>query len=222
MNAMSISSIVTPVAPVAPVKGKGKVKAQANGTTALTATQACEIAFEYGKNVAGQDGTLTLAFKTFAKNDKVIGDMVQCLQEGYFVRKLDYSRDEAKRVIGLAKFNSDNPEKNTDKNRTAMQESIMVSVRMLVSRAKKAAGIGKPAATAEEVAKRAKRESDKKEHDARLIKADEIVNPKDDVDVFDALNRLVLTMKSLPKKYAAKLVDDRGSEWRDWLANAPR
>jgi hypothetical protein len=33
---------------------------------------------------------------------------------------------------------------------------------------------------------------------------------------------MVLSMKAIQKKYAAKLVGDRGSEWRDWLANAPR
>ena len=217
---MTTQSTVTSSTAKAPVLRNGKAKA--NGSTALTATQAVEIAFEYGQNVAGQEGTLTTAFKAFANNEKVIGDMVQALTEGYMVRKLGYERDEAKRVIGLAKYNDKNPDKNTDKNRDAKQEAVMVSVRMLVSRAKRMAGITKPAASAEDEAKRAKREADKAEHEQRLIKADAIVNPADDVDVFDALNRLVLTMKSLQKKYAGKLVDDRGSEWRDWLANAPR
>ena len=218
---MTITSTVTATStPV--LRGKGNAKAKANGSTALTPSQACDIAFEYGQNVAGQEGTLTVAFSQFKTNEKVIGDMVQALTEGYMVRKLGYDRDEAKRVIGLAKFNDRNPEKNTDKNRTEKQEAVMVSVRMLVSRAKRMAGITKAPDTAEQEAKRAQKEADAKAHEQRLIKADAIVNPADDVDVFDALNRLVLTMKSLQKKYAAKLVDDRGSEWRDWLANAPR
>ena len=96
----------------------------------------------------------------------------------------------------------------------------MTAVRVLVSRAKRMAGIteAKPDTAVKAEQAKAEREA----HESRLIKADEIVNPADDVDAFDALNRLVLTMKSLQKKYAAKLVGDRGSEWRDWLANAPR
>ena len=98
---MSITSTVTSTAK-APVLRNAKAKA--NGTTAMTPAQACDIAFTYGETMAGQEGALTNAFKAFAKNDKVIGDMVQALTEGYFVRKLGYTRDEAKRVIGLAKF----------------------------------------------------------------------------------------------------------------------
>jgi hypothetical protein len=187
----------------------------------MTIAQACEIAFEAGKNYAGQDGMLTEAFVTFKANDKAIDDMVQALTEGYFVRKMGYDRAEARRVIGLKTYNHMNPKNNSDDNRTFEQQRIMGAVRTLVSRAKRMAGITKPADQDSEVA-RAASEAAKKAHESRLIKADEIVNPKDDVDVFDALNRLVLTMKSLQKKYSAKLVDDRGSEWRDWLANAPR
>jgi hypothetical protein len=187
----------------------------------MTPAQACDIAFEAGQNYAGQDGSLTVAFATFKANETVINDMVYCIEQGYFVRKMGYDRDEAKVVINKKKHNHMNPSKNTDENRTAEQEKVMTAVRVLVSRAKRMAGITKPENQDAEV-NRAAAEATKKAHESRLIKADEIVNPKDDTDIFDALNRLVLTMKSLQKKYAAKLVDDRGSEWRDWLANAPR
>lgn len=202
-----------------------KAKAALNGSTApkaMTALEACEIAYQYGENVAGQDGALTVAFKTFAKNDKVIGDMVQALTEGYYVRKMDYTREEAKRIIGLAKYNDRNPDKNTDNNRTAQQEAVMVAVRMLVSRAKRFAGITKAPATAEQEVARAAKEATAKAVESRLIEADKIVHPADDVDVFDALNRMVLSMKAIQKKHTAKLAGDRGSEWRDWLASAPR
>jgi hypothetical protein len=193
----------------------------ADGVYSITSTQACDIAYNAGQDYAGQDGSLTKAFAFFAKNETVVNDMVYCIEQGYFVRKMGYDRDEAKRVIGLKKYNHMNPQKNTAENRTKEQETVMGAVRVLVSRAKRMAGITKPADQNAEV-NRAAADATKKAHESRLIKADEIVNPKDDVDVFDALNRLVLTMKSLQKKYSAKLVDDRGSEWRDWLANAPR
>ena len=221
---MSIQSVITSDVATAPVLRNGKAlpKAKANGSTAMTPAQAIAIAFEYGQTMAGQDGALTNAFTTFKANDKVVGDMVQALTEGYLVRKLGYERSEATRVIGLKKYNDRNPDKNTDENRTFEQERVMVAVRVLVSRAKRMAGITKSADTAEQEATRAAKEADKAAHEQRLIKADEIINPADDVDVFDALNRLVLTMKSLQKKHTAKLTGDRGSEWRDWLANAPR
>ena len=217
-NVQSVISATTPVAP----KTNGKAKLKALSTTAMTPAQAITIAFEYGQTMAGQDGSLTNAFVTFKANDKVIDDMVQALTEGYFVRKLGYDRTEATRVIALKKYNDRNQDKNTDENRTFEQERVMVAVRVLVSRAKRMAGITKPVATAEQEASRAAKEAAKEAHESRLIKADEIVNPSDDVDVFDALNRLVLTLKSLQKKHTAKLTGDRGSEWREWLANAPR
>jgi hypothetical protein len=215
------SVITTPATPVT-AKANGKVKTKAIGSSAMTPAQACDIAFEYGQTMAGQDGMLTNAFVTFKANETVINDMVYCIEQGYFVRKLGYDREEAKRVIGLKKYNEKNPQNNTAENRTKEQERVMVAVRVLTSRAKRMAGITKPAETAEQEAARAAKEAGKAAHESRLIKADEIINPKDDVDAFDALNRLVLTMKSLQKKYAAKLVGDRGSEWRDWLASAPR
>ena len=212
------SVITTPVAS----KANGKTKAKANGSTSLTPAQAIEVAFEYGQTMAGQDGALTVAFTTFKANDKVIGDMVQALTEGYMVRKLSYDRVEAKRVIALKKYNQLNPAKNSDDNRTAEQERVMTAVRVLVSRAKRLAGITEAKAGGDAAIKAEQTKAEREQHQQRLIKADEIVNPADDVDAFDALNRLVLSMKSIQKKYAAKLVGDRGSEWRDWLANAPR
>jgi len=203
----TIQSVVTPtVAPKA--NGKASPKAKLNGSTSMTPAQAIAIAFEYGQTMAGQDGALTNAFTTFKANDKVIDDMVQALTEGYLVRKLGYDRAEATRVIALKKYNDRNPEKNTDENRTFEQERVMVAVRVLVSRAKRMAGITKAPETGEAEAKRAAKEAEAKEHESRLIKADEIVNPADTVDPFDALNRLVLTMKSIQKKHAAKLVGD--------------
>jgi hypothetical protein len=188
----------------------------------MTIAQACDIAFEYGQNAAGQDGSLTKAFVTFKDNEKAIDDMVQALTEGYFVRKLNYDRAEARRVIGLNKYNHMNPKNNSDKNRTFEQEKIMGAIRTLVSRAKKMAGITKSSDTAEAEVARAAKEATAKAHESRLIKADEIVNPADNVDPFDALNRIVSTLAALQKKYAAKLTGDRGSAWRDWLAAAPR
>jgi hypothetical protein len=222
---MTTQSVITPSTETKAPKGTKAIKAALNGSTApkaMTAAEAVEIAYQYGQTMAGQDGLLTVAFKTFAKDDKVIGDMVQALTEGYFVRKLGYTREEAKAVIAKAKHNDKNPDKNTDNNRTAQQEGVMVCVRMLVSRAKRMAGITKPAATAEAETRRATKEAEAKAHTDRLIKADEIVNPKDTVDAFDALARLALTMKAVANKHADKLVGDRGMAWRDWLANAPK
>jgi hypothetical protein len=225
----NVQSVITATNGATPILAKGKAKAKASTSlgvkpakVTMTPAQACDIAFEYGQTMAGQDGALTNAFLTFKDNEPVIQNMVQALTEGYMVRKLGYDRDEATRVIGLKKYNQLNPAKNTDENRSFDQERVMTAVRVLVSRAKRMAGVTKPADTAEQEATRAAKEAEKANHESRLIKADEIVNPADDVDAFDALNRLVLTMKSLQKKYAAKLVGDRGSEWRDWLANAPR
>lgn len=204
-------------------KSNGKTKAKLNGSTAvkapaMTEAQACDAAFEYGKSMAGQDGDITLAFKTFKDKPESVDNIAAALREGYFVRKHSCDRDEAKRIIGLAKYNDRNPEKNTDGNRTQAQQNTMVAVNMLISRAKRFAGITKAVDTVKQEEAKAERDA----HQARLIKADEVINPADDVDVFDAMNRLVLSMKAIQKKHAIKLVGDRGSEWRDWLANAPR
>ena len=222
------TSIVTETVTKAPViryKANGKAALKASTSlnvkpASLTPGQACDIAYTYGETMAGQDGALTNAFVTFQANAKVIGDMVQALTEGYMVRKLGYDRVEARRVIGLKKYNQLNPTKNTDDNRTHAQEQVMTAVRVLVHRAKRMAGITEPKADATVKAEQAKAE--REAHQERLIKADAIINPTDETDPFDALNRLVLSMKALQKKYSAKLVGERGSEWRDWLANAPR
>jgi hypothetical protein len=217
----NVQSIVTP-ATITPAPSKAKAtKAKLNGSTTLTPAQAIETAYQYGHTMAGQDGALTNAFKTFAKDDQVIEDMVQALSEGYMVRKLGYDREEATRVISLKKYNQLNPSKNTDENRTAEQERIMTAIRVLVHRAKKMAGIGKPVDVAEREATRAAKEAEKEAHESRLVAADEIVNPPEDVNPFDALARLVLTMKSLANKHSAKLTGDSGMAWRDWLASAP-
>lgn len=225
----NVQSIVTPATngttpPV--IKTSKARKAALNSSTHLdpvatkiTPEAAIEAAFEYGRNIAGQDGNLTIAFKAFAENDKVIADMVQALSEGYMTRKLGYDREEATRVIGLKKYNDRNPDKNTDENRTFEQERVMVAIRVLVHRAKKMAGIGKPVDVAEQEATRAAKEAEKKEYESRLLAADEIVNPKG--NVFDALARLVLTMKAVANKQSAELTGDAGSAWRDWLASAP-
>lgn len=221
----NVQSVVTPTAITpTPSKANGKArKAALKSSTAaiMTPAQAIEIAFEYGQTMAGQDGTLTNAFKTFAKDDKVIDDMVQALSEGYMVRKLGYDRDEATRVIGLKKYNQLNPSKNTEENRTAEQERIMTAIRVLVHRAKKMAGILAPKSEdqAKAEATRAAKEAEKEAHESRLIAADEIVNPKG--NVFDALARLVLTMRAVANKQSAELTGDSGMAWRDWLASAP-
>jgi hypothetical protein len=222
----NVQSVVTPTTP-APKTSKAR-KAALNGSTHLdpvatkiTPEAAIEAAFEYGRNIAGQDGNLTIAFKAFAENDKVIEDMVQALSEGYMTRKLGYDREEATRVIALKKYNDRNPDKNTDENRTFEQERVMVAIRVLVHRAKKMAGIGKPVDVAAREATRAAKEAEKEAHESRLIAADEIVNPPEDVNPFDALARMALTMKSFANKHSARIVGDQGMVWRDWLAAAP-
>jgi hypothetical protein len=218
----NVQSIVTPVpTPVLNGKGKGKAngKAKLNGSTAMTAAQACQAAFEYGQSMAGLDGTLVKAIQAFKADDAVLSDMLDSLNVGYFIRKLNVEKAEATRIVGLLKYNEN---KQDDEHRTFEQERIMVAVRVLWSRAKKMAGVAKAEAQVKAEATRAAKEAEKTAHESRLIKADEIVNPKDDVDVFESLTRLVSTMKSIQAKHAAKLVGDRGSAWRDWLAAAPK
>jgi hypothetical protein len=218
----NVQSIVTPVpTPVLNGKGKGKAngKAKLNGSTAMTAAQACQAAFEYGQSMAGLDGTLVKAIQAFKADDAVLSDMLDSLNVGYFIRKLNVEKAEATRIVGLLKYNEN---KQDDEHRTFEQERIMVAVRVLWSRAKKMAGVAKAEAQVKAEATRAQKEAEKEAHESRLIKADEIVNPKDDVDVFESLTRLVSTMKSIQAKHAAKLVGDRGSAWRDWLAAAPK
>lgn len=215
----NVQSVIT--VPATP-KANGAAKAKANGSTALTPAQAVTIAFEYGQTMAGQDGALTNAFKTFADSEKVIADMVQALTEGYFVRKLKYSRDEAKRVIALAKYNQLHPTKNTTANRTKEQETVMSTVRVLVSRAKAMAGLTTPAA--KPAAKPADKPADKAAKPAAnggtAHPDGNAIDNADDVNV--VMMRFAQTIQAYYKKHAADFNDDAGMAWRDWIAAAPR
>lgn len=188
---------------------------------AMTAAQACDAAFKYGASMAGLDGSLTKALKAFKADKAVMADMLTALNVGYVVKKLAVSKTEATRIVGLLKYNE---KKQDDEHRTFEQQRVMDSVRVLWHRAQKLAGIVQPKSEnqAKAEATRAQKEAEAKAHESRLIKADAIVNPPDDVDVFESLTRLVSTMKSLQKKHTAKLTGDRGSAWRDWLASAPK
>lgn len=203
-----------------PVLKTSKAKAKATVATVMTPLQACDAAYEYGSSLAGLDGTLTVAIKYFKDNESVMADMLVSLNVGYLVRKLGVDKAKATEIAGLLKYNE---KKADDHHRTFEQQRIVDTVRVVWHRAQKMAGVVK-AKTEGQVkaeATRAAAEAEKSAHESRLIKADEIVNPKDDVDVFESLTRLVSTMKSLQSKHAAKLTGDRGSAWRDWLASAP-
>jgi hypothetical protein len=221
---MNVQSTVTPNVTVAlktRLNGSAR-KAKAKATVspnAITREQAITAAFEYGASMAGFDGTLVKAIQAFKADDSVLAEMLEALNVGYVTRKLGVDKEEATRIVGLLKYNEN---KEDDEHRTFEQERVMISVRVLWSRAKKMAGVAKAEAQVKAEATRAAKEAEREEHQARLIRADEIVNPKDDVDVFDSLSRLVLTMKSIRDKYAGKLTGDRGSAWREWLAKAPK
>lgn len=220
---MSIQSVITPSTngKAPPVIKANKAKAKATTANVMTPAQACEAAFEYGASMAGADGTLVNALKAFRNNETVQADMLVALNVGYMVRKLGYTKERATEVVGLLKYNE---KKEDDHHRTFEQERVMTSVRVLWHRAGKLAGIVKPKSENQVKAEatRAQKEADKAEHEARLIRADEIVNPKDDVDVFESFVRLVSTLKALQNKHSAKLVGDRGSAWRQWIAKAPK
>jgi len=201
-----------------PAKGKAKL----NGSTApvgITRDQAIAAAFDYGQSMAGMDGTLVRALVAFRTNVEVQAEMLAALNVGYVMKKLAVDKPEATRIVGLSKFNED---KQDDSHRTFEQERVMVAVRVLWSRAKKMAGFPKTEAMAKAEATRAAKESERTATEARLVKADSIVNPKDDADPFESLAALVVTMRHLQKKYADKLTGDRGAAWRDWLAAAPK
>lgn len=221
----NVQSIVTPSTNGAAIPVKApkapKAKAQAKASTAMTAVQACEAAYEYGSSLAGLDGTLTVAIKTFKDNDVVMGDMLTNLNIGYLVRKMGYDKAKATEVVGLLKFSE---KKQDDHHRTFEQQRVMDTVRVVWHRAQKMAGVVK-AKTEGQIkaeATRAEKEAAAEAHEQRLIKADSIVNPADDTDIFESLTRLVSTMKSLQNKHSAKLTGDRGTAWRDWLASAPK
>lgn len=202
---VNVTSVVTPVTPVA--------------SPILTKDQAIAAAFKYGQSLAGLDGTLVKAIAAFKGDTAILGEIQAALNIGYVMKKLDVSKGEATRIVGLLKYNED---KQDDEHRSFEQERVMVAARVLWSRAKAMAGVPKSEQAAKGEATRAQKEADRKANEARLIKADEIVNPKDDVNPFDALAALVVTMRHLQKKYAAKLDGDKGSQWREWLAKAPK
>ena len=219
---MSVTSVVTPVASTPVVSKPAKGKAKLNGSTApvgITRDQAIAAAFDYGQSMAGMDGTLVRALVAFRTNVEVQAEMLAALNVGYVMKKLAVDKPEATRIVGLSKFNED---KQDDSHRTFEQERVMVAVRVLWSRAKKMAGFPKTEAMAKAEATRAAKESERTATEARLVKADSIVNPKDDADPFESLAALVVTMRHLQKKYADKLTGDRGAAWRDWLAAAPK
>ena len=202
---VNVTSVVTPVTPVA--------------SPILTKDQAIAAAFKYGQSLAGLDGTLVKAIAAFKGDTAILGEIQAALNIGYVMKKLDVSKGEATRIVGLLKYNED---KQDDEHRSFEQERVMVAARVLWSRAKAMAGVPKSEQAAKGETTRAQKEADRKANEARLIKADEIVNPKDDVNPFDALAALVVTMRHLQKKYAAKLDGDKGSQWREWLAKAPK
>jgi hypothetical protein len=219
----SIQSVVTPVA-TPKTNGKAKLKAStapkaSPAIDGITREQAIETAYTYGSSMAGYDGALTKALTAYCDNAEVIAEMLTALNVGYIVKKMAVSKAEATRIVGLLKYNEN---KQDDEHRTFEQERVMIAVRVLWSRAKKMAGFPKTEAMAKAEVTRAAKEAEREEHSARLIKADAIVNPKDDVDPFDALSALVVTLKHVQKKYADKLTGDRGSAWREWLAKAPK
>jgi hypothetical protein len=220
----TVTSIVTPSVTPAPVlpKGKGKPNGKGNGklavtlgSTSLTKEQAVKAAYDYGSCLAGQDGTLTAALKAYAKNEEVQADMLKALNVGYVERKLDVSKEEAERIVGLVKYNE---KKQDDHHRTFAQERVMIAVRVLWMRAKRMAGIVEAPAKGK-TEKAAESEARK----GQIQELAEIVYPTktEDVDVNAAMVRLVLTMRSYQNKYSAKFVGDTGSAWRDWLAAAP-
>lgn len=235
-NGVDVDSVIADKLAKAQAKAEAKAAAKAAkllaSTTALTpvptpatltAAEAVAVAYEYGNSVAGLDGTLTNAIKLFKDSATVMADMLAALNVGYMARKLGVDKAKATEIVGLLKHNP-NPKKADDHHRTFEQQRIMDSVRVIWHRAQKMAGVVhvKSDAQVEAEKTRAAKEAAKVETEARLIKADEIVNPKADVDVTEALTRLVSTMRSLANKHSDKLVGDKGMAWRDWLANAPK
>lgn len=218
----SIQSVITPVTVATPkTNGKARLKATtaSPAVNGITREQAIETAYTYGSNLAGYDGALTKALVAYKSDATVLAEMLTSLCVGYTVKKLAVSKAEATRIVGLLKYNE---KKEDDEHRTFEQERVMIAVRVLWSRAKKMAGFEKSESSAKAEVTRAAKEAEREANNQRLIKADSIVNPKDDTDPFDALAALVVTLKHVQKKYADKLTGERGSAWRDWLANAPK
>src|SRR6516162_371089 len=204
---MPVTSVVTPTILTSVV------------TPIITKDQAIAAAFKYGQSLAGLDGTLVKAIGQFKGDTETLTAIQGALNIGYVMKKLDVSKDEATRIVGLMKHNDKKPD---DEHRTFGQERIMIAARVLWSRAKAMAGVPKSEQAAKGEATRAQKDADRRANVQRLIKADAIVNPPAETDPFEALAALVTTMRHLQKKHAAKLVGERGTQWRDWLANAPK
>ncbi len=185
-------------------------------TTAMTADQAYQVAFDYGVSMAGQDGALTKALIAFKDNEAVKTDMLAALNVGYMMRKLSYDKAKATTSVAKKKYNVD-PKYHDDAHRTLDEQRAMDSVRVIWHRAQKMAGIIQPKSDNQVQAEvtRAAKEADRKEMETLL-------NPKDDADVDEGMTRLVSTMKGYYSKHAGKFTGDKGSAWRDWLANAPK
>lgn len=219
---MNVRSVVTETSSLTPVAAPLPI---------MTKAEAIAICTKAGTSYAGIDGSLVRAFKAFEKDKETLTEMVKALSVAYLTKKLNVSKDEAVLILGLSRHN---PKiEQDDLHRTLEQDRVLVSVRVLVSRAKALAGFEKNKAKsrgqknkkAQDKAKGAiattNADIDPKEH-ARLVKADSIVNPASDVDCFDAMSRVVLTLKSMERKYARKLVGERGDAWRAWLATSPK
>jgi hypothetical protein len=203
-------------------------KAALNGTTALA--QAIEAFFDWGQSMAGVDGTIVQALKTFgtdSNTDKEArAEMWKALNCGYLVRKLGYTREHAAIVYGRMKYNSKNPDNNTDDHRTAEEQRVVDTCRMMKSRAMNLAGISDQTESQRDALTKAQAKRDEKkriaeEREAELLKDHEIVHPSDETDPIEALTRVALMLKGLQKKYALKLKGDIGSAWRNWIDDAP-
>jgi hypothetical protein len=229
----NVQSIVTPVTNGAvPAKAPKASKAKLNGTTSLvkpdakmTLGQACEIGFEYGKNLAGADGTLTKALKAFDGEGAAIKAIEHSIAEGYMVRKLSYTREQAVAAIGKLGHND---KKQDDHHRTFDEQRVMNTVRVMMTRAFENAGIERPKSEAQKEAQvkaelaRNEKDAQKKAQEAQREEAWDIVHPKEETDVNEAMRRLVSTMQAYHSKHAAKFGGNTGMAWRDWLAKAPK
>ena len=218
----NVQSIVTPATNGAiHAKGKGKAKAQAKASTAMTRRRLARRPTSMALSMAGLDGTLTVAIKTFKDNETVMADMLTALNVGYLVRKMGYDKAKATEVVGLLKFSE---KKQDDHHRTFEQQRVMDTVRVVWHRAQKMAGVVK-AKTEGQIkaeATRAEKEAAAEAHESRLIKAD--------ANRQSAGRRRRLRIADSPcfddevdsGKARRKACRRRGSAWRDWLASAPK
>jgi len=202
----------------------------ANENGHLKLSDAIETFFDWGSNMAGVDGNIVRALKfwgTDSKEDKAArSELWKAMNYGYLVRKLGYTRDYAAVVFDRMKYNSKNPDKNTDDHRTAEEQRVIDTCRQMKSRAMALAGISdmseKQRQSLEDAAATRKEKKDKAEaRESELLKDHEIIHPSDETDPIEALTRVALTLKSLQKRYALRLTGDLGSAWRNWIDDAP-